>query len=62
MNMIKSLKLNSYTGKVFLSALKEKELELLQESGADEILIPHQMAAANFYHTYLKEFFHQTGS
>ncbi|MFC4871007.1 cation:proton antiporter [Negadavirga shengliensis] len=58
-HLIQSLKRNGYTGKVFLTALKEKELELLQESGADQILIPHQMAATNFYHAYLKEFFLQ---
>lgn len=56
-HLIDTLKKNGYKGKVFLSALKEKELELLLDSGADQILIPHQMAATNFYHAYLKKMF-----
>jgi voltage-gated potassium channel Kch len=56
-HLIKMLRSNQYKGKVYLSALKEKELDLLQECGADKVLIPHHMAATNFYNAYLKKVF-----
>jgi Kef-type K+ transport system membrane component KefB len=45
---------NNYRGEIFITALTEKDHELMTEKGADHILQPHQMAAANFYYDYIK--------
>ncbi|MEX2566893.1 MAG: cation:proton antiporter family protein [Cyclobacteriaceae bacterium] len=54
-HLIKMLRSNHYSGKVYLSALKEEEIDLLKDCGADKILIPHHMGAIYFFHTYLKK-------
>jgi Kef-type K+ transport system membrane component KefB len=55
--LIKELKRSGYKGKIYLTALSEKDLELLSDCGADKVLIPHQMAAFNFYNLFLSELF-----
>jgi Kef-type K+ transport system membrane component KefB len=55
--LIKSLKSKGYRGKIFLTAMNEKDHELLNSCGADEILLPHQMAATNFYNSFLSGLF-----
>lgn len=55
--LTKSLKSKGYKGKIFLTALHEKDYELLNNSGADEVLLPHQMAATNFYNSFLSGLF-----
>lgn len=54
--LIKILKSKHYQGKVFVTASTEIEHQQLREYGVDDenILRPHQMAAANFYQTFLK--------
>jgi Kef-type K+ transport system membrane component KefB len=49
----KSLKRAGYQGKVYLTALHEKDFDALSACGADEVLQPHQMAATNFYNSFL---------
>lgn len=53
--LMKSLKRNNYQGKVYLTALTEKSHRFLSKCGAEKVLKPHQMAASNFYNTYIKD-------
>src|SRR5690606_4496394 len=41
MQLIKSLRENDFKGKIFLTAMNEKDLELLSDCNADSILMPH---------------------
>lgn len=50
---VNMLRKENYTGKIFLTALNEKDLEELCSTNPDNVLIPHQMAATNFYYSYL---------
>jgi Kef-type K+ transport system membrane component KefB len=53
--LTKALKRENYTGKVYLTALNDKEYQRLSFTGAEQVLRPQQMAATNFYNSYLKE-------
>jgi Kef-type K+ transport system membrane component KefB len=53
--LVKSLKKENYKGKIFLTAITEKDFELLSTCDVDEVLKPHKMAANNFYNLHLKE-------
>jgi Kef-type K+ transport system membrane component KefB len=54
MALIKSLRNKGYAGKIFLTAMEEKDFQKLQDCGADVILQPPAMAAENFYNNFLK--------
>jgi Kef-type K+ transport system membrane component KefB len=54
-DLVKALRRRGYTGKIFLTALHERDVELLNQCGADEVLLPHKMAATNFFNAYLKK-------
>lgn len=54
MHLMRSLKAIDYQGAVFLTAITEFDNQQLETCGADGVLMPHQMAAANFYNDYLK--------
>lgn len=60
--LIKNLKRNNYKGKIYLTALHEKDIEMLSPCGADEILFPQQMAASNFYNSFIKNIFDEDNS
>ncbi|CAN5540611.1 hypothetical protein BH23BAC1_BH23BAC1_37610 [soil metagenome] len=51
--LIKTLRKNDYKGQIFLTALHERDVELLNDCEVDQILMPHNMAAENFYNSYL---------
>lgn len=53
--LTKALKRENYTGKVYLTALNDTEYQRLSFTGAEQVLRPQQMAATNFYNSYLKE-------
>lgn len=53
--LTKALKRENYTGKIYLTALNDSEYQSLSFIGAEQVLRPHQMAATNFYNSYLKE-------
>jgi len=53
--LIKALKKENYLGKIYLTALNDLEYQRLSFTGAEEVLRPHQMAATNFYNSYIKE-------
>lgn len=53
--LTKALKRENYTGKIYLTALNDAEYQMLNFIGAEQVLRPHQMAATNFYNSYLKE-------
>lgn len=51
--LVKSLKRENYQGKTYLTAISIKDYEQLSTCGAEEVLMPQQMAATNFYNDYL---------
>nr|MBS0037909.1 cation:proton antiporter [Saprospiraceae bacterium] len=53
--MIKSLHDKGFQGKIFLTAMQDKDYVKLSQCGADEILHPPSMAAENFYNYFLKD-------
>jgi Kef-type K+ transport system membrane component KefB len=53
--LTKALKRENYTGKIYLTALNDKEYQSLSFTGAEQVLRPQQMAATNFYNSYVKE-------
>jgi Kef-type K+ transport system membrane component KefB len=44
----------NFKGKIFLTALNSKDQFQLEGIGADNILLPYQLAASNFYAEYLR--------
>lgn len=54
-HLVQKLKREGYRGKILITALNEKEQKLLQPCGADEILLPHEMAAKNFYSSFMEK-------
>lgn len=57
--LVKSLKRENYPGKIYLTAITMKDYEQLNTCGAQEVLMPQQMAATNFYNDYLKPEFNE---
>lgn len=55
--LMKSLKKHNYSGKVFITALNNKEYEILSKMGAERVLRPYNMAATNFYYSNLEPIF-----
>ncbi|MDZ7846454.1 MAG: hypothetical protein U5L96_06645 [Owenweeksia sp.] len=55
LSLKKTLERNRYEGEVFITALTEKDYLELAGYGDEKILRPHQMAASNFYRTFLKD-------
>ncbi len=62
--LIQALRKQQYEGRIFLTALNAREFEMLSNCQADEVLMPQQMAATNFYNAYLKDILNndQSGS
>ena len=54
-HLVKKLKREGYKGRILITALNEKEQELLQICEADEVLLPHEMAARNFYSDFMEK-------
>lgn len=52
--LVSELKRREYKGKVFVTALTDKDSEKLMDYGAENVLVPHSMAASNFYNTHVK--------
>lgn len=59
-HLVQALKRDNYQGKTYLTALTTKDYELLNTCGAEEVLMPQQMAAMNFYNHYLKPAFKES--
>lgn len=53
MNIVKALRRLNYKGRIFLTASNEAQQEALNLCGADEVLLPHTMAASNFYNAFI---------
>jgi Kef-type K+ transport system membrane component KefB len=51
--LVKTLRRENYTGKIFLTALTEKDHELMSSFGVDQVIIPHKMAANNFFNLHI---------
>ena len=56
MHLIKTLRQHGYNKTLLVTALQEQDAELLKKEGADNVLMPYQMAAGNFYSQYLQEY------
>jgi Trk K+ transport system NAD-binding subunit len=52
--LVNDLKRRQYKGEVFVTALTDKENIDLKRMGIENVLLPHSMAASNFFNTYLK--------
>lgn len=55
LNLIKTLTRTGYNGKIYLTAIHERDFKALSKLGAYRVLLPHQMAAENFYNSFLSE-------
>ncbi|MFO7719468.1 MAG: cation:proton antiporter [Gillisia sp.] len=55
MHLIKTLERTGYKGRIYLTAIHEKDYNALNEMGPYRVLLPHQMAAENFYNSFLAE-------
>jgi Trk K+ transport system NAD-binding subunit len=51
--LTKTLKREKFQGKVFLTAAQEKDFTELSHCNVEEILIPHKLAATNFFNAHL---------
>jgi len=51
--LVKALRERNYTGKIFLTAMNERDMKALSNIDVDDILLPHSMAATNFYDSIL---------
>ncbi|MBA2379529.1 MAG: cation:proton antiporter [Blastocatellia bacterium] len=47
--LLHELKERGYKGRVFVTAAREADLEVLEKTGHEHILMPHRMAAENLY-------------
>lgn len=54
-HLVRSLRRERFSGRIFLTASTEKDFKLLDTCGADKVLMPQQMAAINFYNSYLHD-------
>lgn len=53
MQLVKGLRRHGFDGRIFLTANTRKDAELLAHCNADEVLLPHRMAASNFYNMFV---------
>lgn len=53
--LLSTLKRHNYEGRVFLTAILEKDMDILSETGHPDILMPHRMAAENFYNYLISD-------
>ncbi|WP_143962512.1 cation:proton antiporter [Litoribacter populi] len=54
-NLIHALRRHKYQGKVYVTAMHEKDVGILQAEKPDVVLLPHQLAANTFYHALMEE-------
>lgn len=53
-HLLLKLQRAGYNGKLYLTANNSLDKKYLEGLGADNVLMPHQLAAGNFYNEYLK--------
>ncbi len=53
--LMEALDKEDYKGKIFLTAKTEEEAKYLEQYNVEQVLIPQQMAAINFFNTYLNK-------
>ena len=51
--LVGTLQENNYSGKIYLMLATERSNELLKDLTGVEILFPYEMAATNFYNTFI---------
>jgi Kef-type K+ transport system membrane component KefB len=52
-HLMKTLKRSHFEGKVYLTAIQEKDMKDLMACDAEEIILPHKMAATYFFNAHL---------
>jgi Kef-type K+ transport system membrane component KefB len=57
--LIKALQREKYPGKIFVTASNKHDLEILKQYPIEKVLMPQQMAANNFYNSYIKDIIDQ---
>lgn len=55
--LLKTLRKQKFDGKIYMIAQSEKNARVLAECNIDAVLLVHQMAAENFYSSYLQDLF-----
>jgi Kef-type K+ transport system membrane component KefB len=55
LQLYETLTQHDYKGRIFLTAVVEKDMELLSRTGHEDIIMPHKLAAENFYDMLIKE-------
>ncbi len=53
-HLLLKLQRSNYKGVLYLTAINSIDKKYLAELGAENVLMPHELAAANFYNEYLK--------
>lgn len=53
-HLLLKLQRSDFTGKLYLTAINSLDKKYLIDLGAENVLMPHELAAANFYNEYLK--------
>lgn len=53
-HLINALHQQGYSGKIFVTAATEHDRRILEKHPVAKVLMPHQMAATNFYNEFLK--------
>jgi hypothetical protein len=54
-HLIKGLMREKYDGKIFVTATHRHEIEILKQYPIEKVLLPQQMAALNFYNSYINK-------
>jgi len=54
MQLVRGLRRLGFEGRIFLTANTHAEAEVLADCNADEVLLPHKMAASNFYNAFVE--------
>ncbi len=54
-HLMTSLRRKNYQGNIFLTAINKRDYGLLKDQGANQILLPQQMAATSFYDSVLTD-------
>ena len=53
LHLIDKLKRHNYQGEIYVTVHHDRDVEVLKKGGANQVLLPHQLAAANFFNSLL---------
>lgn len=55
LQLFETLQRHDFRGRIFLTAVVDKDIEILSRTGHEDILMPHRLAADNFYDLLIDE-------